>query len=250
MQIVTLIYVCDYRGNVHFPTTNTLQFIIISLVNCKIESPALFHSSNCFHWLMVLIGEQMMNCTGRLAPPTCWWSLINHVPAHRQKLKTGSTWMLDGPSRPCVPPVWVCFCDLVAPEGPFTTFTALLAPFQSWGFSYFLPPLALRRYLCRKIGATMIQRDGGRRGMQINRFFFFLTPIASPEALPPAKNTCRKSHSSSWTLGWKFFCAFVCIFFGSAKDIFTQLCCGLCGIVCLADTRLLLLQLSTFTYTE
>lgn len=91
MQSVTLIDLCYYRGNVHFLTTNTIQFIMIK--SCQLQVTALFRGSNCFHWLMVLIGEQMMNCTGRLAPPTCWWSLINHVPAHRQKLKN---WVNSG----------------------------------------------------------------------------------------------------------------------------------------------------------
>lgn len=62
------------------------------------------------------------------------------------------------------------FCDSAAPEGPFTTFTTLLAPFQSWCFFslfFFLPPLALRCYLHRK---TMIQRDGERHA---NKYIFF-----------------------------------------------------------------------------
>lgn len=69
------------------------------------------------------------------------------------------------------------FCDSAAPEGPFTTFTALLAPFQSWCFFFFfllLLPLALRCYLHRK---TMIQRDGGRHDRQINMLFFSLPPL-------------------------------------------------------------------------
>lgn len=114
--------------------------------------------------------------------------------------------MLDGPSQPCVPPVWVCFCDSVAPEGPFTTFTALLAPFQSWCFFLFFaaacsPMLSLNR--CNHYSAWW----GETR--HTNKYVFFLAPIASPKALPPAKNICRKK--VPWTQDWKFFVR-LCVF--------------------------------------
>lgn len=112
--------------------------------------------------------------------------------------------MLDGPSRPCVPPVWVCFCDSVAPEGPFTTSTALLAPFQSWWFFCFLPLLALRCYLRCKIGAATIQPDGERQGTQIN-CFFFLSPLHRLRSCRQPRIYAEKSRSSSWTLDWNIF---------------------------------------------
>lgn len=144
--------------------------------------------------------------------------------------------------------VFFFFFHSAASEGPFTTFTTLLAPFQGWCFPSFI---LLASVICVANGGSH-DSTWQVKTLHANKCVFFSLPCCIARGPAVSPDIGRRQSLLFLDTRLEFFlCVCVCIFFSSSKDIFTQSCCDpYRTAACLAHTRLHFLGSPTVTYAD